>query len=49
MRNAYLRPPILTSAHCAPAFNVMHKQKQNGSLFSREDRMLIKFCIKRKV
>jgi len=27
----------------------LHKQKQNGSLISREDRMLIKFCIKRKV
>jgi len=23
MRDAYLRPPILTSAHCAPAFNVI--------------------------
>jgi len=23
MRNAYLRPPISTSAHCAPAFNVI--------------------------
>jgi len=23
MRNAYLRLPILTSAHCAPAFNVI--------------------------
>jgi len=23
VRNAYLRPPILTSAHCASAFNVI--------------------------
>jgi len=43
MRDVYLRPPILTlSAHCTPVFNViLHKQKQTGSLISREDRMLI--------
>jgi len=43
MRNAYLRRPILTLAHCASAFTkFLHKQKQNGSLISREERMLIK-------
>ena len=45
----YLRPPISTPAHCASAFTkFLHKQKPNGSLISREGRMLIKFCIKRK-
>jgi len=40
---AYLRPPILTTAHCASVFSVIFAYtKTKCSLISREDWMLIK-------